>query len=137
MLLDDLALYLQTAGLGAATTSTGERTIFRGQLPDQPDAAIGLIEYGGMAPVRAMFPAIVYEQPRVQVLVRARTYDGARTKAESVFQALDGVGNTTLTSTSPRYGFIEALQSPFLLTRDANDRVVLALNLQIRKGLST
>lgn len=137
MLLDDLALYLQAQGLGAASTSTGERTIFRGMLPDQPDAAIGLLEYGGMAPVRAMFPAVVQEQPRVQVLVRQPTYDGARAKAEAIFTALDGVGNTTLTSTGPRYGWIAALQSPFLLTRDANARVVLALNLQVRKGLST
>lgn len=138
MLLDDLALYLHTQGVGVATTSTGDAlTIYRGVMPESPDTVLSLFEYGGLGPLHTMTTPARLELPRIQVLTRAPTYQAARTLAESAYRALDWTGNTTLTSTGPRYGLIQALQSPFFLDRDPLDRVRIACNYQVTKALST
>lgn len=60
-LLDDLAAYLVTQGIG-----TVDVDIYAGKLPDQPDACIALQARGGLAP--DIITTI--EQPGVRMLVR-------------------------------------------------------------------
>ena len=130
MLLDEIGNYLQINGVGTLGTD-----LFTGLLPDAPDAAVAIIEYGGTAPTHTLGGGTAkYEQPRVQVVARATTYSAARSKIETIYKLLQAVSNASLSSV--RYLSIEAVQSPFLLTRDENARAVLACNFQIVKELS-
>lgn len=130
MLLDELGTFLQTQGVGTLATD-----LFTGLLPDAPDAAVAIMEYGGASPVHTLGAGNAkFERPRVQVIVRALTYTAARTKIESVYKLLEALVNTTLSSV--KYLRVEAVQNPFFLERDANNRVKLACNFQIHKELS-
>lgn len=129
--LDELATQAATAGIGTVGT-----TIFKGILPDTPDACVALIETGGMESGHTMSGgagSASIERPTVEVIARGAPGDYAtpRTKAKDAFNALDGITNTTLSSV--RYFSVRAIQSPFLIGRDANDRVLIGFNLQIEK----
>lgn len=130
MLLDELGAYMQTQGIGTLGTD-----LFIGQMPDSPDAAVTLYEYGGIAPTHALGGgAARFERPRVQVVARATTYTAARSKIESVYKLLDQVAGVIMSSV--RYLRIEAVQAPMFLERDANSRVVMVCNFQVHKELS-
>lgn len=132
MLLDDIATLLTSAGVGTVGT-----TLFKSTMPDTPDTATAVIEYGGMPPVHHMATGpgaarVVIEQPAVQVLCRALDYPTARNLAETAFKALDGYSGTVNTV---RY-WTYASQSPYLIQRDANDRVWLGFSVYVKKPLS-
>ncbi len=134
MILDDLADYLSSGGLGTEGTD-----LFAGYMPETPDACLVLYETGGQAPVHAMNPLAgqaVVEMPRVQVVCRSTAYDyaTARTKAHSAFKLLDGLPARTSNGTDYLWG--TALQSPFTLGRDDAGRVSIACNYEVVKRLS-
>ena len=130
MLLDEVGAYLQTHGIGTLGTD-----LFTGIMPDAPDAAVALIEYGGVEPMHALGGGTAkIERPRLQVLARATTYSAARTKIEAAYKVLDALAGETLSGV--RYLAVEALQSPFFLRRDENNRVELIFNVQVHKELS-
>lgn len=135
MLLDDVGDYLSSGGLGTVGTD-----IFKGWMPDAPPAAIAIYETGGRAPDHSMAStagaAVAVEWPRVQVVCRADSfdYDAARTKAHSVFKLLDGLPPRAINGVSYLWG--AAVQSPFLLDRDADGRVSIACNYDIAKRQS-
>lgn len=143
MLLDDVALYIQTNGLGTATTSAGGTVnVFRGRMNDTPNVAIGLFEYGGLDHIHTMSTGPgreVFERPRLQITVRGAPfdYDGPRARMNAITDIFDGLANTTLTSTSAWYGIFDAIQGPFVLQRDPNERVTFAVNYQLMKSPST
>jgi minor capsid protein len=132
--LDDLATHLVAQGQGALGT-----TLFTGILPASPDTCVALLDSQSEPPVRIMAStagAAAMERARVQVLARGMTYVAARNKAMDVLGILDWAGPLTLNGV--RYHHMESLQRPpFLLNRDANDRVVFAFNLYIAKDKST
>lgn len=134
MLLDEVSAYLAANGIGTVGTD-----IFLGFMPDKPDACVTLYETGGLEPYRAMRSAAgqpVAERPGLQVVCRNTTYEyvTARAKAKSVNALLDGLGDVTMTGT--RYLWMAARQSPFLMGRDENTRVMIAQNFDVVKELS-
>lgn len=136
-LLDELASFMATAGLGSVGAS-----IFKGTLPDVAGTAIGLVEYGGAPPLRRAGgdnQGTLAELPRVQALVRSTDYQTARATAQAVVAACDWLGPRTLTASSggsgTAYAAIEVLQRPPLfLGYDANDRVRFAVNIQATRA---
>jgi len=130
MLLDDLETYLVGAGVTDA--------IDKGELHETPDTVIALRETGGLPPQHAMGGGPgrpVMDTLSVQVLARAVDYVTASTLIQSVRQALDGLRDVTLNGAL--YYFISAMQPPFLLMRDGNQRYVLAFNVLIRRQTTT
>jgi hypothetical protein len=133
MLLDELADYLSTNGLGTVGTN-----LFKGFLPDETNEAGAIYETGGFFPVRGFASGpgqAKAERPRVQVVFRSTSYQSARTKADTAFKLLDGLGDVTLSGT--RYLWVGAVHSPFLMARDQNQRVLIACNYDVVKSLST
>ena len=136
MLLDDLGDYLSSQGIGTTGSS-----IFANRFPvNAPDNAICLIETGGMASDHAMAtgPGLaVMERPRVQVTARSCAFcdQQARTIAHNAFMALDGVRTRTINGTT--YYWITAVQPPFPMPMDKNNRPHFTFNVQIMKALST
>lgn len=128
-MLVELGEWLEDQAVGTVGTN-----LFLGRLPDTPDAATALFEYAGAAPFHTMGPTVVWERPRLQVLCRAADYATARSQAETIYQLLDVVAETTIESV--RYHQIEALQSPFLVQRDANDRPVIGCNYEVWRDVT-
>lgn len=132
MLLDDIADLLSTGGISG--------TVYKGWMPDAGTTAVAVYETGGQRSVHAMGAEpgqAVVERPRVQVVTRAAgdDYQTARNAANNAFRLLDGVRERTINGT--RYLWICAVQSPFLMGRDANQRVLIAANFDVMKVLST
>lgn len=124
MLLDDLGFLL-----GATSVGVLNQTIFLGGFPTTPDTCINLEEYGGSAPL-ILHDSSYYENPRVQVTVRAMDYQVARQLAENAHAALIS-HNTLLNNT--RYLSIAPLQSPFAMGRDGNNRRLIGFNVEAMK----
>lgn len=125
-LLTDIGVYLDSQ-LASLTVGTN---LFYGRLPDGPDTCVALIETGGQTPSSTMVngkPLVL--RPRIQVLTRAKAYADAESLASSVWGALEGLLDDNLSGT--RYYNVTAIQSPFSLERDSQDRQVMAQNFQV------
>ena len=127
MVLDEIGGYLQTNQVG----KLGE-TIFLGILPDAPDDVIAIYEYGGEQPYYVHDKVgISYDTPRVQFVVRSSSYSTARQTADTLYKLMGRCVNKVVGGTY--YVAIQPLQPPFLLNRDANQRVLIAFNAQVIK----
>lgn len=127
-LLEELGTYV------AANTSLVLGTdLFLSQLPDTPDTSVVITESSGAAPVDVLggqdLPA--YERPRVQVVCRAASYTVARDLADDVYRALIKIAGDTLSGT--HFIRVEAVQSPFPLSRDEDRRVLFVCNYQVMR----
>ena len=133
MLLDDVATYLESE----STRLTVGVDLTKGFMPDTPSTVTTLYETGGVFPLNAFSTGggtRIYERPALQVLSRSTDYQTVRATIEDVFTILDGVANTTLpTATGVRYGSIDAVQSPFSVGRDSNDRFEMSVNFLVLK----
>jgi len=134
MILDDVMTLLGSASIGL----TAGTNLFAGTLPDAPDKACAIYETGGMFPIHAMGAGpgnALVERPRVQVVTRAMSYQSARQLAQNVFQAMDGLTNATINSTS--YLLVSAVNSPAAMGLDGSGRPRLVMNFDIMKKVST
>lgn len=132
MMLEDLRDLLSSGGV---TT-----TIKLGLMDDTADAQVQLAETGGIFPLHAMSTGAgnaLVERPRVQVTVRDAPYNyiQARITMNVAYRLLDGLPTRTINGT--RYHYIEAVQAPFALPPDANDRPLIVCNFDVQKALST
>ncbi len=72
---------------------------------------------------------VEFERPSFQVLSRSTTYTIARSQAQVAHTLLDGLADKNLpTATGIRYIQITAIQSPFFVNRDENDRFIASVN---------
>jgi len=124
-ILDDLGAALESAGVGTLGTS-----LFLGEMPETAVMPVlALLEYPGEMGERT-FGGPVTETPRVQILGRGATYPEVRAKVQDAYKALDGV---YASSGTPAL-YIQALQPPFRIGTDAQDRVLVACNIRaVRK----
>jgi len=126
--LVDIATYLdsQQASLTLGTN------LFLGRMPDSPDTCVALYEYGGSAPDNTMGTGLpVLQNPSVQINVRAALYATAESLINSCWGTLEGIINTSLSGT--RYNRMTAIQSPFVLERDSQDRVIFVQNFNVTR----
>ena len=136
--LNEIAAKLQALSLGTIGT-----TIHIGTMPETPDACCAIYETGGLAPDYQFGTAgIGLETPAVQVVFRGVAYDYStpRASAKTAYEGLAAVEAATVTSTggtSAFYHWIHPQQAPFLMQRDANNRVYIAFNCLAQKELST
>jgi hypothetical protein len=129
---DEIADFLEDAGVGTVGT-----TIFKGQMPATPDACIAVIETAGREPQHTFGSnGIAIEYPRVQVRFRgaAQDYATPAALAQTAYAAMAAVANQSLDGTL--YHSIDPIQPPFLLEKDAKNRLVIGFNAQLMKELS-
>lgn len=124
MLLDDLKSYLVAQGIATGIIQLGE-------FQPTPDTVLALRETGGFPLEHTMAGAAIMEEPTVQVVARAMNYQPAETLIRQVYRLLDGLRNKTINSVL--YHWVVALQPPFYLDRDDNQRYVLAFNIHIKR----
>lgn len=89
-LIDDIATYLQTAGLGTVGTN-----IFLSYLPDTVDTGLAVIDTGGVMP-DSYLPT---KSPTIQVFIRGANYEAGKTKLDLVRSTLHQLANTQVGST--------------------------------------
>jgi hypothetical protein len=127
--LVDIATYLdaQQASLTLGTN------LFLGRMPDSPDTCVVLYEYGGSAPDNTMGGGLpVLQNPSVQIAVRAVLYASAESLINLCWITLEGIVDMSLSGT--RYNRVTAIQSPFVLERDSQDRVIFVQNFNVTRA---
>ena len=132
-MLTDIGSYLNSASISTQDLTLGTNLIL-GRLPDTPATCVALIQTGGTPPTDTFgtsFPPL--ETQGLQTLVRATAYATAEALAVDIFKSLTSVDNQTLTSTL--YLNVEALQSPFALERDAQERLIMSCNYNVLKAV--
>jgi hypothetical protein len=76
------------------------------------------------------------ERPSFQILSRSSAYQTARSRAETAYQIFDGLAGRTLpTATGTRYLEITAVQAPFSIGRDDNERWLVSTNYNVWKAV--
>lgn len=122
-LLPDISSRLDSQGRGTRGTD-----IFVSKSPDSPDNVIVIYEFMGQEPYNAMGPsgtAPYVKRPRFQVVVRNTSYASAQTLADQIFSDLHWFKGTIGSTT---YLLIRALNQPFSIGEDENNRAQLACN---------
>lgn len=126
MLLDDIADYLSTGGVA---------NVFKDIAPDSPDTVTSVYGTGGRPSTHTMVAPHVLEEPRVNVVCRAKDLQTAHQNAKTVYGLLNGVRNKTLNGVL--YHWVVAVEEPKSLFRDQNARFAVACNYDIKKDRST
>lgn len=134
-LLDAIAAYLDAQSTAFTVGATGNlmKAVMLDS-PGVPNTVTVLYESAGQSPVRAFSTGSgtrLYERPILEVVCRSTSYATARSNAYTAFSILDGLAAATLSSVA--YRSVEAVQSPFHLHRDENDRYVWSTTYQIEK----
>jgi hypothetical protein len=137
-LLDAVATYLAGAGIGL-TVGTN---LFKATLPDSPDVAVAIFEWGGQANEKTFAPLpgmAILERPVFQVLVRGArenvtsgAYSTARAMAESIYRKLDGYVGTL---SGVAYKSIVCESNPYYIQTDDNARPHIGMDFQAVKEL--
>ena len=133
MLVDDIADLLSTGGLGTVGTN-----IWKGANFGSADPSIAVLVTGGIASIHTMLSGpggAAVEQPRVQIVVRSASEETAMRKAQAAFKLLDGLRERTINGV--RYMWAAAVQPPFSLERDENNRAHYTFSVDIKRGPST
>ena len=132
-LVEELGTYLDTA----STRYTIGTNLFLNALPDEPATATSITEYGGGPPDYVFANDLpVNENQRVQMACRSTSSTKARANANAGWVAVSGIANESLSS----HSWLRAVpvQSPFLLRRDEQGRVIFAFNFDaVRRTTST
>lgn len=129
---EDIATYCANQGLGTLGTD-----IFVNDLPDKPGYPDNLIVFNdtpGFPPDHAMGgPSTnpVFENPTLQVLVQNIYSETASNNCYNVFQELDGLKDQTIDSVV--YLLVTALNTPFIIGKDENDRYRVACDFLITR----
>lgn len=126
-LLKDIVTYLTTKGV---IVGDGIDT-FRDFVPETPDDIVSITEYQGSPP--QAFEQVVHRS--VQVLVRNKNADIARSKSLEIFRVLQNdilsTDDSRVDFTSERWGQVSLRQTPFRVGTDSSDRVKYAFNMGI------
>ena len=141
-LLDDIATFLDAQStaftLLSGTSGNLAKTISLDHEAVRDTIAV-LYETGG-SPNEYTFSTssnsarVAIEKPSLQMLSRSSDYQTARNQAQVAYTILDGLAGRTLpTATGTRYLEITAVQSPFSLGRDDNDRSIISVNFNVWK----
>lgn len=130
MLLTEIATFLAAEGLGTLGTD-----LFQAKMPASPNACGAVYESGGSAPDPGFgSSSLRFENPAVQIIFRGAPddYSGPRTKAQSAFVSMTGISTDQVLS-GTKYQLVLALQQPFSLGQDKNDRWRISCNFLIQK----
>lgn len=123
----ELCTYLQTQSLSTPLnfSNAGDKNLFATFLPDTPDIAVAISERPGLPPLTVLVgggpnarrPESKLDRPFVQIQTRcpATEYLIGNALVESVFGALDGLGEQVLNGGGAYFHWIFALQSPAYL----------------------
>ena len=106
-----------------------EVDLFLNFLPETPVVCGSVFETAGAAPTAGFgVQGIQHESPAVQIRFRGEAFDveGPRVKAHTAYRLCMTQWGVVLSGT--KYLTLKPMQSPYILERDGNNRVVWAFN---------
>lgn len=137
-ILDDVAAYIEANTTGWTVGGTTGNLNLEQMLDTQPDTTVTLYEQPGLPTAYAFSTGAqvdrVYERPNIQALSRSTSPTVARNNVDRIYDLLDGLANTTMSGT--RYLEFVAVQAPFQLGRDDNQRHLWSVNFNVKKDIS-
>ncbi len=122
MLIDDIASYLQTEGVGTVGTD-----IFKANQPANPVKCLTILPTGGLEPD---VDIIGIKNPTIQILARGENFTEAMDMAQDAYGALHGLANETLGDTYVM--FCKALQEPTAIGQDDNNNYEISCNYLLK-----
>ncbi len=130
-MLDEVATYLATQMAGFEE----DTNLFKSKMPELVDVCMAIFAHPGRPSLIGfgVTDGVQYERPGLAVWTRgtAGDYDTPRDSAHTARQELAKVQGMTLSGTV--YHMIIPQQSPGILERDKNDRVVMFFNCAVEK----
>lgn len=120
-LIDDIATYLQSNGVGTLGIN-----LFEGRLPSSPDAAVAVIETGGTQP-NAYIPT---KSPSFQVLIRATELDLGETVRQTIRSLLHNQYNTQFVLGGIYFYYCRLITEGGHIGVDSNGRDLFSLNFE-------
>ena len=124
-MIEDIATYLQTAGIGTIGTN-----LFKGQIPTEPDNCVAVFEYAGSPPA-VTHDKKTLDSPGLQIRVRNADYAAGMTAIQGIIDVLSPLSNVSIGS--GYYLSILANQSPVPLGLDEKDRHEFSMNFLVLK----
>lgn len=138
-MIDDIATYLQAQStLFTIGSDLGKQAMLDSD--SISNTFTSLYETAGVGGAEAFSGVAdqaerVFDRPGLQVLCRSTSYATAASRAQTAYGLLDGMGMRTLpTSTGTVYLSVDAVQAPFSLGRDLNDRWIVATNYLMQRA---
>ena len=122
-LISEVAQYLDDQGIGTEGTD-----IFHSYLPDSVDAAIAVLDTGGVQPDRYL-PT---KEPTFQIFVRSTSYNLGKATIDSIRTALHKKVNLNLVSGGIYFYFIFALSEGGHIGRNGRGLDEFSMNFQAR-----
>ena len=123
VVIDDVASYLATNSVGTVCTD-----LFKGYLPESPNACVAVLDTGGSQPN----PDIPTKEPTFQVMIRSTNYTLGRSKLDTIRSLLHRQANVELVSGQTYFYFILAISEGGHLGRDDNGRDLFSINFHCR-----
>lgn len=124
----DVSSLLQTNSYGTEGTD-----IFVNSAPDPPANCIEINDTGGLPPSDAMgTDGASFLRPGVQIKVRNTSNSSALTSIWNIFNLLHKYSGTI---DSVNYKLIVAVQQPFLLYKDENERYTYCCNFLVERAV--
>lgn len=114
----------------SAPIATFGTDMFVGVMPDVPDVAVCCYDTGGGAPLDT-FGDVTLMRPTVQVIIRARTYNDAYTKANQIVTALHGAYEQIVGTN--RYLGVWLQSDIISLGFDVKNRTQLSVNFRMQR----
>ena len=133
MAIHDIADYLSSGGLGTVGTD-----IFMSAMFGEADPSLAVLLTGGQSSVhthRSGPGLAAVERPRVQVVTRSENPETAMQRAQVAFKLLDGLRERQINGI--RYLWSTAVQPPFALDRDEENRFHVIFNVDLYRERST
>lgn len=132
-LVEELGTFLDSE----STRFTLATNLSLNMLPSEPNTATSIIEYPGSAATDTFQGDLPkFEDARVAITCRSTSSATARANAKAAWVAVNRINNESLSSVS--WLRAKPLQSPFLLDRDEQNRVLFQFNCQcLRRTTST
>jgi len=127
LFIDEVAQYLEVQGIGIYSTDNN-RNLFIGNLPDQPDTAVGVFDTTGGIP-EIEIPLFM---PSFQVIVRAAAIDVGETLVAQIRTALHNQYNLTFISNGTYVYNCNLTAQGGHIGRDDKGRDTFSLNFHCR-----
>lgn len=129
VLEEELALLLDQLGLGTYRPTAADGTLYWPTAPSTPDVCTTLALYGGTES-SSLDP---YDEPRLQVRCRGDAADPRvpRRTAQSVYDALHGLGHRRLAGGTELQLAVGLNSGPAYMGRDANGRHEYVTNFRV------
>lgn len=127
MLTNEIAQFLHDNGFGVFDSVGVNGTIFIEYSPESPDDCITIYKNSGQSPT----PNNVFKTPAIQLIVRGVNVTETEMLAEKITDSLNGYNSKPLIPGGKRIYNVQALQSPYNLGKDKNNRYEFTVNFLI------